>query len=43
MMIPRKSVSFAVRIGGQRDGTKAVTECDICGLKSCYHRNEGEE
>ena len=38
MMIPRKSVSFAVRIGDPGESLTPEDVCAICGLKHCYHK-----
>jgi hypothetical protein len=38
MMIPRKSVSFAVKIGEEFKGLKKKRICETCNLKSCPYR-----
>jgi len=38
MMIPRKSVSFAVKIGGEFRGLRKKGICEICNLKDCPYR-----
>jgi hypothetical protein len=38
MMIPRKSVSFAIKIGEEFISLKKKRICDICNLKNCPYR-----
>lgn len=38
MMIPRKSVSFAIKIGEEFENLKKKKICDICNLKDCPYR-----
>lgn len=38
MMIPRKSVSFAVKIGEEFKGLKQKSICETCNLKNCPYR-----
>jgi hypothetical protein len=38
MMIPRKSVSFAIKIGEQFKGLEKKRICETCNLKSCPYR-----
>jgi hypothetical protein len=38
MMIPRKSVSFAVKIGEEFKSLKKKRICEICDLKDCPYR-----
>ena len=38
MMIPRKSVSFAIKIGEEFEGLKKIRVCEICNLKNCLYR-----
>lgn len=39
MMIPRKSVSFAVNLSGNRFKDENPDPCKICGLKECRFNN----
>lgn len=38
MMIPRKSVSFAIKIGEEFGSLKKKRMCEICNLKNCPYR-----
>jgi hypothetical protein len=38
MMIPRKSVSFAIKIGEEFGSLKKKGICEICNLKDCRYR-----
>ena len=38
MMIPRKSVSFAIKIGEEFEGLKKKRICETCNLKNCPYR-----
>jgi hypothetical protein len=38
MMIPRKSVSFAVKFTEKKDGTPSGNPCERCGLENCPFR-----
>jgi cobalamin-dependent methionine synthase I len=38
MMIPRKSVSFAIRIGEEFKGLEKKRMCETCNLKNCPYR-----
>ena len=38
MMVPRKSISFAVRFSEADDETHTGTQCENCGLKNCPMR-----
>jgi hypothetical protein len=38
MMIPRKSVSFAIRIGEEFKGLEKKRICDTCNFKNCPYR-----
>jgi hypothetical protein len=38
MMIPRKSVSFAIKIGEEFKSLKMKRICEICNLKNCPYR-----
>jgi len=38
MMIPRKSVSFAIKIGEEFESLKKQRICEICNLKDCPYR-----
>ena len=38
MMIPRKSVSFAIKIGEEFGSLKKKRICEICNLKNCPYR-----
>ncbi len=40
MMIPRKSVSFAVNIGKEVDRSLGLKECPTCDLQDCSYRRE---
>ena len=38
MMIPRKSISFAIKIGEEFKGLEKKRICETCNLKSCPYR-----
>ena len=38
MMIPRKSISFAIKIGEQFKGLEKKRICEMCNLKNCPYR-----
>ncbi len=38
MMIPRKSVSFAIKIGKELGGLRKKRICEMCNLKGCPYR-----
>jgi len=38
LMIPRKSISFAVKMGKLPEASPRGGPCSICGLKNCNHR-----
>ncbi len=40
MMVPKKSVSFAVNLSRNRFKGKNLSPCEICGLKECHFKKE---
>lgn len=43
MMVPRKSISFALWLGAQTAPRSGLSGCDTCGLPQCrYRRSAGE-
>ncbi|NHK31311.1 MAG: hypothetical protein FK730_08160 [Asgard group archaeon] len=38
MMIPRKSISFAINIGKEIDDLLGIRECETCDITDCSHR-----
>jgi hypothetical protein len=42
MMVPRKSISFALWIGAERAPRSGLSGCDTCGLPQCRYRRSAE-
>jgi hypothetical protein len=42
MMVPRKSISFALWIGARRAPRSGLSGCDTCGLPQCRYRRSAE-
>jgi len=40
MMVPRKSISFAINIGSKIDQTLGLKECKTCKIKNCDYRKQ---
>jgi cobalamin-dependent methionine synthase I len=38
MMIPRKSISFAINIGNEIEEWLGIRECETCDITNCSHR-----
>jgi hypothetical protein len=43
MMVPRKSITFAVTIGEHPIEMRHATSCEVCGLLNCRYRHTDEE
>jgi hypothetical protein len=42
MMVPRKSITFAVTIGQDPVEMRKASACDVCGLSDCGYRHDAE-
>lgn len=42
MMVPRKSITFAVTIGATPIEMRQATSCEVCGLLNCKYRHTDE-
>jgi len=42
MMIPRKSISFAINLSRNPFRDKGSTTCEICGLKKCRYKKDAK-
>jgi hypothetical protein len=43
MMVPRKSITFAVTIGENPVEMRHATSCEVCGLLNCRYRHTGDD
>lgn len=43
MMVPRKSITFAVTIGIEPVEMRHATSCEVCGLLNCRYRHTDED
>ena len=43
MMIPRKSVSFAVHVAREPETLRSENSCENCGRKNCEYRVDKRE